>query len=210
MIIQPPVQPKTDPSLYVEQLKEKIREINDANSQIASNQSSMNELHQGFYKLGQNVSSMEQTVDSLSKTIQDNNSGTPNLYGPPSSYAAPQPLQYPEQPQITYYPYGSQNYYQYNPNLPNTNNQVPQSGQTSNQPGGMNSNMQMNSTVQTDPNMQMNHSGLNISGLLSANNIKIVFSLILLGSIVLGVVAVVGFIGSLFKPQKTASEITQL
>lgn len=82
VIIQPPPEPKTDPRLYVEQLKEKVKAINEANAQIASNtggpamvvqpngsavssdQSNMKELHQGFYKLGQNITSMEQTLDN--------------------------------------------------------------------------------------------------------------------------------------------------
>lgn len=187
VIIQAPqAAPKVDPRLYVEQLKEKIKEINDANSQIASsaggtmvmqpNGSSdssgqsninMNELHQSFYKLGQNVSSMEQTLDNLAKTVQESNVGPP-YYGIPPAYSYPQNLA-PQPPD---------------------------------QMGSMNSNMQMNQ------NLPMSH--FNLSSLLNVNTINLVFSLILIVSIILGITAVIGFISSLFKPQKASREGTSI
>lgn len=240
VIIQPvQTEPKIDPRLYVEQLKEQIREINEANSQIASNagetmvmqsngssvssgQSNMNELHQGFYKLGQNVSSIEQTLDKLAKTVQESNAGTPY-------YGMPPAVQYPGQPQTNYYPYGNPqnstpNYYQHNPYnqyfpygnnpMPNAQGQFTQqeqnqsgqqqmpSGQSSDLMGSMNSNMQMNQ------NVPMNH--FSLSGLLNVNTINMVFSLILIVSIILGIIAVIGFISSLFKPRKASQEGAQI
>ena len=156
VIIQapPPVQ-KTDTRLYLEQLKEKIKSINEANATIASNaggqsmvvqsngsvtssgQANMNQLHEGFYKLGQSVSSMEQTVDNMSRDINEANSGSQYYQVPPTA-------QYPGQLQQPYY-YGypqsvQPNYYQYNPSNPNMPNQGyqapnPQSQTQPNQPG---------------------------------------------------------------------------
>lgn len=217
IIIQPPPEPKTDPRVYVEQLKEKLKEINTANALIASNaggqamvsqsngsgastdQFNMNELHEGLYKLGQNISSMEQTLDNLSRSIASD-AGTQSYNGATYYYGTPQDL--PVQPQLNYYPYGyPQNYSQYNPYAASANQQMPQVPQANNSADQMNS---MNS------NMQMNHSSFNLSGLLTANNIKLVFTIMLIGSLILGIVAVIGFIGSLFKPKKVTQNSVQI
>lgn len=202
IIIQaPPPQPKTDPGAYVEALKEKINAINEVNLSLASNSSGQAQtvkpdgsvspsgqgnvnLHQEFYKLGQNVASMENTLEDLSKELKESQN-TVQLQGPP------------------YYPYGylpnlPQNQW---PNLPpNYNQYYPQvpGSQTVPQP-------QQPATPNPIPDsqQQMNHN-VSGSGLLNGDTIKLGFVFVLLVSVIFAIIAVVGFIGSLFRSNKVS------
>lgn len=93
--------------------------IAQPNGSMVSGQAGMNELHQGFYKLGQNVSSMEQTLDNLSTDLKDNNGSNQNYYTVPpvSQYPSSQQWQnYPGNPQSippNYLPYPYNLYYPY-------------------------------------------------------------------------------------------------
>ena len=223
IIIQSPPPASKNTQLYVEQLRDKVKAIDEANSKIASNtgqtmvmqqngsvastgQGSMNELHQGFYTLGQSVTAMEQTIDNLDRETRDTNAAGPQYYN-----AAPSAAQYPAQ-QPSPYPYGYPqnlypNYYQTpnslnslnSLNTPNLNSsaqgqqpvqQSGQTGQAADQTGSMGS-------MQMSQDTTMNNGG--ISGLFNSKTMNLVFTLVLLVSIFLGIVAVVGFISSLFK-----------
>lgn len=200
--VQPP---KADPGIYIDQIKEKLRSINETNSSIASNsgghsetingqaaspQGDMNQLHQNFYKLGKDIATMEQSLEKLSASVRDN--------------------QIPLPQQFSYnYPYGVTPYYSY----PNANSQTPanpyypnQSGQSiqpnqghqpGNNQGGANPGNSGHSTV---TNGQMNH-GISLGNLINADSAKTLFTLMLLGSVVLAVISVVGFLTSLFKKE---------
>jgi len=193
VIIQVPPQPiQKDTSLQVQMLKERLKTIDEINSIIASNSgpsialqqngapvqggSGMNELHRNFYRLGQNVSSMEQALDSLAKDVKESSQGS----------------QYYGQQQVPqYYPYG---YFQ----GPQTNYNQQGLNQL-NQP-----NQQLNQQPNTGPSGQVDpHASagqaFSIGNILNEDTLKLVFTFILLGSIVLGVIALVGFVGSLFK-----------
>ena len=199
VIIQvPPPAAKTDTSLYIEQLKARLKSINEANSSIAANssgqsmvmqqngsavssgQSGMNELHQGFYKLGQDVSSMEKTLDDLASEIKED-----------------QPIgQNPVQTVIPGYSNGyPQNmapyYSQYYPAYPQYQSPITQTPSQSEQQSNLNG-----------TNQTMNHSSLS-GKFLNANVVKVIFAAILIFSIIFGVISLVGFIGSLFKPEKS-------
>ncbi len=180
----PVTPPKTDPNLYIMELQNRLKAIDQANGSIAENsggqmmngqpngssqpgQSNMNELHRQFYELGQNVAGMEQSLDSLKQAIQDN------------QYQTQQP---------PYYSYYAQN-------LPQGINQYyPSSQSDQSNMGNMSGMAGMNGMNSS----QMSH-GLSISNLFDSDVAKTVFSLVLLLSVVLGIVAIVGFVGSLFK-----------
>lgn len=197
--------PKTDPAIYIDQMKEKLRSINEINSSIASSsgghsttqqnsqivtsQGDMNKLHQSFYKLGQDIAAMEQSLEKISAGIRD------------GQYPAPQPYSYT-------YPYGVSPYNNY----PNANFQYPanpfypnQSGQTvqpnqGHQPGnGSNQNgTGSGNSGHSGTNGQMSH-GISLGSMLNAELAKTLFTLMLLGSVVLAIVSVIGFLASLFK-----------
>lgn len=229
VIIQVPVQtPQTDPRIYVEQLKERLKAINEANSSIASKsgghtmvvqpngsvdssgQSNMNDLHQEFYELGQNVESMQESLSKLSVEINNNQlpaqTGSNNTYPyygtqnvPPNYY------QYPYNP---YQPYQGQTIPgQINPqqNQPGQNQNNSQTNQDSGNMNNMSGMTNMNGM--TDMNGSQTNHNLSITGMLNANTLKTVFSLMLLGSIILAIIAIVGFIGSLFKTKEAPNTI---
>lgn len=203
IIIQaPPPQPKTDPGAYVEALKEKINAINEVNLSLASNSSGQAQtvqpdgsvspsgqenvnLHQEFYKLGKNVASMENTLEDLSKELKESQN-TVQPQGP--SY---------------YYPYG------YLPNLPQNQwpNLPPNYNQYYPQAPGSQSAPQTQQPATSNPipdsQQQMNHD-VSGSGLLNGDTINLGFVFVLLVSVVFAIIAVVGFIGSLFRSNKVS------
>lgn len=225
VIIQvPPPAAKTDQSLYIEQLKARLKSINEANSSIAANssgqsmvmqqngsavpagQNGMNELHQGFYKLGQDVSSMEKTLDDLASEIKEDQSSGQNQI----QTVIPYPNGYPQNMAPNYYqyypPYQYPSYQQYlnpaNQIQPNQNQTGPGAGQQYQSPitqTPAQSNQQSN-LQGTD--QSMNHSSMS-GNFLNANVVKVIFIAILLFSIIFGVISLVGFISSLFKTEKS-------
>lgn len=209
VLIPVPQTPKTDPQVYVEQLKERLKAVNEANNSIAGKSggqsaivqqngsliqpSPNNQLNLDFYKLGQNMASMEQSLNDLSKSIAEN-----QQYG-----SVPyNPYVYPQYPGTGYYPYSP--YSQYQGQYPTY--QLPnQNGQSSSANGSMNDGNNMtNGNGMTNSNGMGNMNGMQMNSnqlgnLLNAGNIKLVFTMILLASVVLAIVSVIGFISSLFK-----------
>lgn len=202
--IQPP---KTDPGLYVQQLQEKLKSINEANSSIASNSGghdstaqqnggsstgNMNQLHQDFYKLGKDIASVEQNLSKLSESIRDNKFQVPQqYYSYPNNYPYVNP-QYPGY--LPYQPSQNQQNQQYQQNQQNQQNQAHQG------------NISDNSNHSNMSAGQANY-GILPEGILNVNSMRTVFTLVLLGSVLLGIISVIGFLTSLFKPAASRSGI---
>lgn len=210
VVIQVPVQvPKTDPRFYVDLLKERLKSIDKANAKIAANSGgetvvqsngttssgagNMNELHEEFYSLGQDIAGMEYLIDNMSKDLDTQTQQLPPVTGVPYGYGQNLPPTYNQ-----YNPYLAQNPYQgpYNQNYYSSGNgqQGIAQGQTADnqsqsgvtgQPGSSQANLHQNHNVPGN-------------GFLNANTIKLIFSLVLIVSVIIAIVSMVGFIGSLF------------
>ena len=179
IVIPPPAFQGTPANLelYVDQLKTQLKAINETNSSIALNSGgtvkpdgtggtsglqNQNGLYYSFYKLGQDVSAMNQTLDQLSKGIQTQN-GQPN----PIYYYSPgvnQPVPGQNQPV---------------PIMPNPNNS------------------------------QTGHPVPDGSGMFNFDSLKVVLTLVLLGSIVFAGISLVGFVSSLFKDNSHTQQISR-